>query len=126
MMVLTRSYRLSVAHQIPEEFVGQDCARVHGHEFKVEVSMRAESHQAAKSPHARDILDAVVEKEILAPFQNSYVNTQLIQTTGEVLALEFLSRLRASAIGENVMGVQLVETRNNRFQGLGSPPVDKT
>jgi 6-pyruvoyl tetrahydropterin synthase len=110
---LTRSYTLSLIHQIPAEFVGDECSNTHGHDFKVAVTL----YEAEISiPY----LDRVVETELLRPYRTQALKDLQLQFTGEALAHEFLTRLQAGALGSRCISVQLVETRKNRFQALSA------
>ncbi len=108
----TRRYKLSLVHQIPAEYVGASCSKLHGHDFKIDVTLDATQFSLKK-------LDAIVDQVLLKPYSEKPLPALQEQFTGEVIAAEFLRRLRTpDALGERCLSVQLVETRKNRFQAM--------
>jgi 6-pyruvoyl-tetrahydropterin synthase len=120
---VTRAYKLSVAHFIPQDYVSPDQATLHGHEWKVAITL--EKSQSTKRNWDAPYLDGLLKNQI-ENFQNCILNEHFSLGTGEVLAQSLLEQLRQSEIGSQIMAVQLIETRKNRFQGVFTNSLDKT
>lgn len=123
MTLLTKRYGLSLTHIVPEDSSPGAPAELHGHNFKVDVTLRGEPDistglitlPAQGEISARDYLDNAFHELIFKKFNKKRVNDSLEHGTGEFLAIEFLRILQNSLLGEAVVSVQLVETRKNRF-----------
>ena len=121
---VTRSYKLSVAHFIPQDYVSPDQTALHGHEWKVAVTLEKSKNEASSVWDA-NYLDQIL-KERLEQFQNSILNEHLPNGTGETLAKSLLEHFKLTSLGPHLVAVQLVETRKNRFQGVFTNSLDKT
>jgi hypothetical protein len=105
MTVLTKSFRLRGVHFLYDPNHNEP---KHGHEYFLEVSVRAEV--------GRDRLQAVVEKEIVNVWdKQDWTKMDLQQASGELLVEEFDRRLRDSQIAKDLIAVALKETKKNRF-----------
>jgi hypothetical protein len=85
----------------------------HGHEYFLEVSVHAGT--------GLDKLEEVVRSRVVEPWNmKDWSKMGLRQASGELLVEEFDSILRKSEIGPNLVGIQLKETRKNRFLSSAS------
>jgi 6-pyruvoyltetrahydropterin/6-carboxytetrahydropterin synthase len=84
---LVHEFRFEAAHRLPKVAVGHKCARLHGHSFKVEVTIRGQV-----DPETGWLLDFGRLHEIWAPLHDTldhrYLNEipGLDNPTSEVLA----------------------------------------
>lgn len=117
-MFLTKRYPLSVVHLIPEDYVGEAAARLHGHDLKFEVTLQGQPTADTHEIMNREHLDIFINEQIIKPYHRTLINEYFRHGTGEYLAQELLKKLRSTEIGESIVSVQLIETRKNRFQGV--------
>ena len=115
-MQVTKSYRLSLLHSIPVDFVGEGCEKLHGHDLQVEVSLAGEPDKTSGLLVDRNELDRIVHREIIKPFHGQNANKLLPTPTGEVFAQNFLQRLKRTDLKEKIVAVEVRETRKNSYQ----------
>ena len=117
MLTVTRRYNLSLLHSIPEDNVGIECSGLHGHDFKLEVTVTKSPDFSSDNVINKNQLDHVVQTEILNPYNNTIINQSFSLGTGEVIAQNFLQKLKSvSDLPFRVVSVQLIETRKNFFK----------
>lgn len=122
-MILTKSYRLRAIHSLHQPQFSDDqnnyhfrhCGKVHGHEYKIEVSLRGELDSRAQWVFDRDQLDQLVETHVIQPFDKTNLNVFFANTSGEALAHEFYKILKNTPIGPKLYSLAIQETRKNRF-----------
>lgn len=136
-MRLTRRYRFSASHRLhSHQLSDQENSRIygkcnhpygHGHDYVLDVSVTGPLDETTGRVVDLDILDAVVGREIIAPFEhrnlNSEVNAfrELVPTT-ENLAVEIRRRLReawADAFGfdgPRLEKIRMEETKRNYIE----------
>ena len=108
---------MSLVHQIPAEFVGNECSQLHGHDFKVDVVVAGMPDPVTGFLISRLELDRIVETTLLKPYREKPLHELQNKMTGEAIAARLFELLRApSALGESCVSVNLIETRKNRFQ----------
>jgi 6-pyruvoyltetrahydropterin/6-carboxytetrahydropterin synthase len=116
-MLMTKRYSMSLVHLIPEDYVGKEASRLHGHDFKFEVTLQGTPNSEGQI-YNREHLDQLIQEQIIKPYHRTLINEYFKYGTGEFLAQEFLKKLRRTEIGDAIVSVQLIETRKNRFQGV--------
>jgi 6-pyruvoyltetrahydropterin/6-carboxytetrahydropterin synthase len=102
---LTREYRFEAAHQL--HWHPGRCARLHGHSYRMEVSV---SGPLDARGVVRDFaeIDAVVEEAVLDSFDHSFLNDLIDNPTCERLAAHAFARILEA--GLDVVSVRLWET----------------
>lgn len=119
---LTRSYRIHAVHRhhnpnlTSEEnlLIYNKCSSLHGHEYIVEVSVKGEIDAQTDLLLSRGVMDKQVQENIVEPYNMTFLNEVLGNTSGEVLTVRWSQILR------NIWDTrfcQLVvrETRKNSF-----------
>ena len=130
MLELTRAYHFSAAHRLDNpalapaenERLYGPCARLHGHNYYLEVTVRGAPDRETGMLVDLDVLDAVVAREVVDHVDHRALETVPalagVVTTGEGLARAFWRRL-APALGGRLARVAVVETAKNRFEYRG-------
>ncbi len=110
---LVREYRFESAHRLPNVPAGHKCARLHGHSFKVEITV-----EGAVDPKTGWFIDYGELDEIWAPLQrqldHNYLNDikGLENPTSENLAGWLWERLKTKLPG--LTAVTVFETADAR------------
>lgn len=139
MIRLTRRYRFSASHRLDAPGLSEEENRElygkcnnphgHGHDYALEVTLRGPVD--AESGRMADLaaLDALVREQVLEPFDQRNLNTEvpafaLRVPTTENLAIEIRSRLAGRwrqvfpGMGPALDGIRIQETKRNRFELL--------
>lgn len=119
---LTRSYDLSALHILQRPGLSLEenlalfgpCARLHGHDYRVAVTIGGAIDERTGEVADREILDRVVDSVLIQPFAGSLLNDHFELPTGEVLARDFYRLLAPELPG--LVRVAVVETAKNRFR----------
>lgn len=92
---LTRSYRADAAHRLPRLPLGHKCARLHGHGYRIEVTVRGEVGEDTGWVMDYAEIDRAAEP-VVALLDHNYLNEieGLENPTSEVLARWVWERLR--------------------------------
>ena len=92
---VTRSFTFEAAHQLP--WHPGKCQRLHGHSYRLEVTVEGPlTHQGIVVDFA-DIKD-VVEREVVARYDHTYLNDVFDNPTAELIAQEIWKTLEAAAL----------------------------
>ena len=99
-ITITKLYTFEAAHQLPGH--AGKCVNLHGHSYKLEVTvagpLQTEGSSAGMVVDFSD-LTALVEKEIIQPFDHKYLNEIVtFRTTVENLAQEIFARLTKTGL----------------------------
>lgn len=132
-LCLWRRYHFSASHRLHSPRLSEDenwrvygkCNNPygHGHNYVVEVAVsgpvRAETGMIANLVD----LDAFVEREVIEPFDHTYLNEEIaafqeVVPTTENVCIEIYNRLR-SFPGAKLERVRVEETGNNSFEYAG-------
>ena len=131
MMELTRVYHFSAAHQLKHPALSAEenarrygrCARTHGHNYYLEVTMRGEPDPVTGMLIDLGHVDAVVTGAVLdrVDHQSLEAVPELagVITTGESLARSFWDLLKPALPTGALARVAVVETAKNRFEYAG-------
>ena len=128
---LTRVYHFSAAHRLASPALTAEanaeryglCARPHGHNYYVEVTLRGEPDPVTGMLIDLGQVDEVVAREVL-----DHVDHQSLEavprlhgviTTGESLARSFWDLLAPALPAGTLARVAVVETAKNRFEYAG-------
>lgn len=98
--------------------MGLGCSHLHGHDFKMEITLRSDqprSHQQIAQ------LDEIVHSLIQVPYAGKPMHELLPVATGEAISLYFFDILRKSILSEQVISIKLRETRKNQFKVKSAP-----
>jgi 6-pyruvoyltetrahydropterin/6-carboxytetrahydropterin synthase len=131
MIELTRVYHFSAAHRLQNprwdaarnEAIYGGCARAHGHNYYVEVTVGGQPDPVTGMAADLGALDAAVSRELLQHVDHHTLEAAPVLrdviTTGEGLARAFWEVL-APALGRGTLRrVRVVETAKNRFEYRG-------
>lgn len=132
---LTRRYRFAASHRLHSAALSaEENARVygkcnnpygHGHNYVVEVAVSGPVDGPTGMIANLADLDAFIEREILEPFDRTYLNEDVAAfrervPTTENLCVEIFRRLRAFP-GAKLERVRIEETGLNSFEYTGEP-----
>jgi 6-pyruvoyltetrahydropterin/6-carboxytetrahydropterin synthase len=132
---LARRYRFSASHRLHSAQLGeQENQRVygkcnnpygHGHNYVVEVAVSGPVDPATGMIANLADLDAFVEREVLEPFDHTYLNEEIPEfqervPTTENLCMEIFHRLRRFPQAR-LERVRVEETGSNTFEYAGEP-----
>lgn len=132
---LARRYRFAASHRLQSAALSaEENLRVygkcnnpygHGHNYVVEVAVSGPVDRATGMIANLADLDAFVEREILEPFDHTYLNEDVAEfrervPTTENLCVEIFRRLRAFP-GAKLERVRIEETGLNSFEYTGEP-----
>jgi 6-pyruvoyltetrahydropterin/6-carboxytetrahydropterin synthase len=130
-MQLTRVYHFSAAHRLASPGLTAEanaqrygmCARLHGHNYYVEVTVQGEPDPVTGMLIDIGHVDDVVARQVLdhVDHQSLEVVPQLggVITTGESLARSFWGLLAPALPAGTLARVAVVETAKNRFEYAG-------
>lgn len=128
---LTRVYHFSAAHRLdnpaltPEENARLygPCARVHGHNYYLEVTLTGTPDPVTGMVFDLARLDGLVERDLLDQVDHHTLETAPVLagviTTGESLARAFWRTLASTLPAGALSRVTVVETAKNRFEYRG-------
>lgn len=102
---VTRSFTFEAAHQLP--WHPGKCKRLHGHSYRLEVTVEGPlNHQGIVVDFAD--IKAVVDREVIARFDHTYLNDLFDNPTAELIAHEIWKTLEAADL--RVARIRLWET----------------
>jgi 6-pyruvoyltetrahydropterin/6-carboxytetrahydropterin synthase len=132
---LTRRYAFSASHRLHSERLDEaenqkiygKCNNPfgHGHNYVIEVTLAGAVDPATGMIAHLSDLDAYVAREVLEPFDHTYLNKdvaafrELVPTT-ENLCIEIFERLKKFP-GARLARIRLEETGRNSFEYAGDP-----
>ncbi len=136
---LTRRYRFSASHRLHSPQLGDEANRRiygkcnnpygHGHNYVVEVAVSGPVDVSTGMIANLSDLDAFVEREVIEPFDHTYLNEEVsafresVPTT-ENLCIEIFNRLRhfpREFPRARLERVRVEETGMNSFEYTGDP-----
>lgn len=123
-VAFTRLYIIRALHNLENPDVSDAenerlygmCYRLHGHHYKVMVTIESELDPTTGLCRFRRELDAVVEKHLIAPFDGQSLNDTFINTSGEALVHLFYEILRPHIPADVRLKISIQETRKNYFE----------
>ena len=130
---LSRRYRFSASHRLHSPRLGEEdnwhvygkCNNPygHGHNYVVEVALSGPVDPATGMITNLADLDAFVEREVIEPFDHTYLNEEIAEfretvPTTENLCVEIFRRLRPYPRAR-LERVRVEETGNNSFEYTG-------
>jgi 6-pyruvoyltetrahydropterin/6-carboxytetrahydropterin synthase len=130
-LTVTRVYHFSAAHRLANPALDAAenarlygaCARGHGHNYYLEVTVAGAPHPVTGMAVDIDRLDAIVHRELLHHVDHHTLESVPalagVITTGESLARAFWPRLAAALPAGSLRRVTVVETAKNRFDYEG-------
>jgi len=102
---VTRTFSFEAAHQLP--WHPGRCRRLHGHHYRLEVTVEGPVGPNGVVVDFADVA-AVAEREVVGPFDHSYLNDVMGNPTAELIAAEAWKRLEAAGLA--VVALRLWET----------------
>ena len=133
MIELTRVYHFSAAHRLQNARWSAErnlalygpCARAHGHNYYVEVTVGGEPDPVTGMAIDLGIVDAAVSDRLLQHVDHHELETVPVLagviTTGEGLARAFWDVVAPALPAGTLRRVRVVETAKNRFEYRGEP-----
>jgi 6-pyruvoyltetrahydropterin/6-carboxytetrahydropterin synthase len=91
---VTRTFSFDAAHQLP--WHPGKCRNLHGHTYRLEVSIEGPVGDLGIVRDFADIAD-LVQREVLDRYDHSYLNDIIDNPTAELLAADIWKRLEAVA-----------------------------
>lgn len=122
---LSRRYTLPALHSLGNPRLSEEenlrlygpCYRLHGHDYRIEVTVSGPVDPRSGLLVQRDELDRIVEKTLLEPLHARNLNEHFANTAGEALALEFYRLLEPHFPPPlELSRVTIRETRKNTFR----------
>jgi len=92
------------------------CYRLHGHHYRVIVSLQADFDQDRGLAQFRLELDQVVKRVLLDRFDMKNLNESFKNTSGEALVHLFFELLRPEIPAAILLKISIQETRKNFFE----------
>lgn len=97
------------------------CSGLHGHEYRVEVTLEGVLDQTTGWIYSRDKMQKTLRECIVEKFSGAYLNEYLGNTSGEKIALQFYEILKDQFMTQKLCRLGLFETRKNSFFAGASP-----
>jgi 6-pyruvoyltetrahydropterin/6-carboxytetrahydropterin synthase len=132
---LWRRYRFAASHRLHSTQLGEEENRRiygkcnnpygHGHNYVVEVAVSGPVNEATGMIANLADLDAYVEREVIGPFDHTYLNEEIVEfreivPTTENVCIEIFNRLRDFPSAK-LERVRVEETGLNSFEYAGEP-----
>jgi 6-pyruvoyltetrahydropterin/6-carboxytetrahydropterin synthase len=132
---LSRRYRFSASHRLHSEQLGEEenwrvygkCNNPygHGHNYVVEAAVSGPVNPATGMIANLADLDAFVEREVIEPFDQKYLNEEIAEfrasvPTTENVCIEIFNRLSRFPQAK-LERVRVEETGSNSFEYAGQP-----
>jgi len=132
---LTRRYRFSASHRLHSSQLGEEenkrvygkCNNPygHGHNYVVEVAVSGPVDRSTGMIANLADLDAFVGREVIEPFDHTYLNEEISEfrdrvPTTENICIEIFNRLREFPRAK-LERVRVEETSLNSFEYMGEP-----
>jgi 6-pyruvoyltetrahydropterin/6-carboxytetrahydropterin synthase len=108
---VTRSFSFEAAHQL--DWHAGACKNLHGHSYRLEVTVAGELDDNGIVVDFADLRDAV-QRDVLDVFDHTYLNDLLPNPTAELIAADIWARLGAAGLGLD--RIVLWETENSRVE----------
>ena len=102
---MSRSFTFEAAHQLP--WHSGACRNLHGHGYRLEVTVEGPVAEHGIVVDFADVA-AVVEREVVARYDHTYLNDLLENPTAELLAQDAWKRVEAAGLA--VSRIRLWET----------------
>lgn len=121
MILWTHTFRLPSVHRhhnpslsaSENERLFHKCSRIHGHEYKVDVTFFAEEAELNVHAQRRDVLTKL-ETSVFTPLRGRFLNDFFGNTSGEIIAEKLFLKCRET-VGPVVTNLRVRETRKNSF-----------
>ncbi len=91
------------------------CYRLHGHDFKIEVTFRGEPDSTTGFLIHPDEMESIVNEKLIKPYHGRNLNELLKNPSGEGLSIAFYEILKKE-FGEKLVCVGINETLKNYFR----------
>lgn len=110
---VTRAFAFESAHQLP--WHGGKCKRLHGHNYRLEVTVEGPLDQNGVVVDFDELRD-VVQREVVEHYDHRHLNELMENPTAELIAHEVWKRLEAA--GLVVVRLRLWETPDSSVELL--------
>ena len=120
----TKSYVIRALHNLENPDISDAensriygmCYRLHGHNYKVQVTIEGNIDPKTGLCEFRNELDALVERELIERFDGKCLNDSFKNTSGEALVHIFFDLLRPHVPAQVRLRLSIQETRKNYFE----------
>ena len=127
MYTIAKRFAFSASHTIGGVPPEHPCARLHGHNYEVEVTVKGEIDQATGCVVNLSDLDTLVVEQVVAPFDHRNLNEEIVEfrrlvPTTENLGVVIDRRLREAwprvfpGAAPKLERVRILETPRNIFE----------
>lgn len=128
-LVYGRSARISCVHKhwnpelnaIENKNLYGKCSGLHGHEYRIEVSLSGDLNKESGWIASRDFVAATLKQQIVDKFNGQFLNDHLGNTSGEKIALQINDILKKAFLTHQLHRLSVYETRKNSFFAGASP-----
>ena len=95
---VTKRFTFEAAHSLGKGYVGK-CAHLHGHSYKVEVTVEGEELNAVDMLMDFSLLKKIATDKIVSKYDHTFLNESLVKrentnSTAEVMARKFFETLK--------------------------------
>jgi len=108
---VTRCFTFEAAHQLP--WHPGKCRNLHGHGYRLEVTVEGPVGENGMVLDFADV-EAVVEREVIARYDHTYLNDFFENPTAELIAHDAWKRLEAADL--DVACIRLWETADSMVE----------
>lgn len=120
---LTKTYYLNCLHQHQNPHLSDEenrtlfgkCSRVHGHEYRVEITLTGQMDRETYLICQRQWMDDWVNCWLIQPFHKSFLNEFMENASGEIITQKFYHILKSDLPTRLQLSLCLRETRKNSF-----------
>jgi len=116
MLTVARAFKVSLVHELAADLINGVFAGQHGHDFVIEVTVGGALDSKNGVLPARKNLTEIVNATIVRPLDGQKLNDFVEPASAERLGEYVFNQLKATEIGPELIGVQINETRKNRYQ----------
>lgn len=121
---LTRKITIRALHLLSNPALGLEenkslygkCARLHGHDYEISVTISAEPDSQSGWLFDRERLDKILSSALVEPLDGANLNERFPNTAGEGLARAIFLRLQALFPVGMLVRVGVQETAKNYFE----------
>ena len=113
MKMVTKLFEFEAAHQLPIPTAGK-CQRIHGHTYKLEISITGEVDSETGMIVNFSDLKAIVNRDIIEKFDHTFINDYMVLPTAEIMGDWIWERIKY--LGFNICRLKLWETSDSYYE----------
>jgi 6-pyruvoyltetrahydropterin/6-carboxytetrahydropterin synthase len=120
----TKTYVIRALHNLENPDISDSeneklygmCYRLHGHHYKIQITLEGELDEKTGLCKFREQLDSLVDRELVKRFDGKCLNDTYTNTSGEALTHLFFEILRPHIPSDVRLKLAIQETRKNLFE----------